>query len=139
LPQILETGMTFFCRKSLLVLNFSIFCLLFSTALKAEENGENKHESLNPAKIILEHVSDGHEYHFATVNGKSVSIPLPVILYAPGKGFSVFMSSAFHHGRETYKGYMLMSDEFLQQHKLEDAKDASGNLLYKAGKNICGK
>src|SRR6266498_5850789 len=84
-------------RKSMkftLAAVFSLFVLFFSNSLPAQETPskavENKEETgkINPSKIILEHVSDAHEFHFATINKKPVSIPLPVILYSPGKGFS---------------------------------------------------
>jgi F-type H+-transporting ATPase subunit a len=105
--------------KSLLVAAFSLISLLFSPALFAQDgtpkmgqaddssaaSGEKaeagkKGEKLDPSTIILEHVADGHEFHFFTIAKNPVSIPLPVILYspAPGKGWSIFMSSAFQHG-----------------------------------------
>src|SRR5438552_8991990 len=126
--------------KFVLVAIFSLFVSFFSNNLAAQEtpskSGENKEETgkINPSKIILEHVSDAHEFHFATINNKPVSIPLPVILYSSGKGFSFFMSSAFHHGKEIYGGYLLMTEEFLKKYNLENAKDKSGQPLYKEGK-----
>jgi len=108
--------------------------------LLAQDSGPNAADTgeesgkIEPAKIILEHVSDAHEFHFFNINHKPVSIPLPVILYSPQKGCSVFMSSAFHHGEEIHDSYMLMSEEFLKEHNLENAKDAKGQPLYKEGK-----
>ena len=87
--------------KFFLVAGFSLFLLIFSNGLFAQDSGgnaaENKHESekINPSKIVIEHVSDAHEFHFATIGDKDVTIPLPVILYSPEKGFSIFMSSRF--------------------------------------------
>jgi F-type H+-transporting ATPase subunit a len=37
-----------------------------------------------------------------------VTIPLPVLLYSPQKGFSAFMSSAFEHGHKEVDGYKLV-------------------------------
>jgi F-type H+-transporting ATPase subunit a len=37
----------------------------------------------------------------------AVSVPLPVILYTEGRGFTAFLSSHFHHGRDSYQGYKL--------------------------------
>ena len=45
------------------------------------------------------------------------TIPLPVILYSPQKGFAVFMSSQFEHGEKTYKGYDLLTDEKIYRNK----------------------
>ena len=109
--------------KSLLVAVFSLFTLLFSTTAKAGEpthegageKHEVKEEKLDPAKIILDHIKDAHEFHFFTIENKEnphesfhASIPLPVILYSPTQGLSVFSSSRFgHSGEEEYNGYKL--------------------------------
>lgn len=137
-------GMGLRSSESILVAIFSLFFLLAAVDVfsqtesneaaggkKAEYKSENDDKKLDPAKVILEHVSDGHDYHFMTVNGHPVSIPLPVILYQPGRGVSIFMSSKFHHGEVVYKGYRLMNDEYLEAHHLKDAK---GNPLFKSGK-----
>ena len=95
--------------KSFTVAAFSIFSLLLSVPAMAQPHeGDKTHETagekegghdadgkekLNIGEVIFEHVLDGHEFHFF-----GVSIPLPVMLYSPQKGFSTFMSSAFHHG-----------------------------------------
>jgi len=125
--------------KFFLVAGFSIFLSIFSNDLFAQDSGanaaENKQESekINPSKIILEHVLDAHEFHFATIGDKPVSIPLPIILYSPQKGFSTFMSSRFEHGHAAYDGYVLMSEDYMKEHHLEDAKDAKSKPLYKEG------
>lgn len=92
--------------KSLLVAVFSGFLLMISSvAIAGEEEG--KGGKLNPAEVIIEHISDGHEFHFFSLGDFHATIPLPVILYSPQKGFDIFMSSKFHHGHEAYKGYKL--------------------------------
>ncbi len=118
-----------------MVAAFSLFMIFFSNVSMAQ-NGEEKKEpkKLDPAKIIMEHVSDGHEFHFATFKGHHVTIPLPVILYSPSKGFSVFMSSAFDHGKEIHDGYRLLEEDFLEEHKLNEIKDAKGRPVFAAGK-----
>jgi len=127
--------------KSLLVAVFSLNLLFAPLLLVAQDSGaqtgsenEPAKERLNPANIIVEHVSDAHEYHFATVGKKPVTIPLPVILFQPGKGVSSFMSSEFHHGEEVHEGYRLLTEEFMKEHKLDEVKDAKGQPVYKAGK-----
>jgi F-type H+-transporting ATPase subunit a len=91
------------------------------------ETGRKEAAKLDPAKIILEHVGDGHEFHFFTFHQKPVSIPLPVILYSAEKGWSVFMASRFEHGHQTYNGYRLLNEEYIEGNKL-DAK------IYKPGR-----
>ncbi|MES2847712.1 MAG: F0F1 ATP synthase subunit A [Bacteroidota bacterium] len=109
--------------KSILVAVFGLFILLFSNNLTAQEHPhepvaeghEAKEEKLDPAKIILDHIKDAHEFHFFTLENKEnphesfhATIPLPVIVYQPGKGVSVFSSSKFGHGgHEEYNGYKL--------------------------------
>src|SRR5690242_14014524 len=125
--------------KFFLVAGFSLLMIFFSNMLFAQDSGanaaENKQESekINPSKIILEHVSDAHEFHFATVDDKPISIPLPIILYSPQKGFSTFMSSRFEHSHAAYDGYVLMSEDYMKEHHLEEAKDTKGQPLYKEG------
>jgi F-type H+-transporting ATPase subunit a len=113
------------CLKSLLVAAFSLCCLFFSTGLKAGEGAPK----LDPSKIILEHVGDGHEFHFFSIGKQPYTLSLPVILYSPvaGKGWSLFMSGAFDHGHTEHAGYRLLDDEFMEEHKLDDKS-------YKAGK-----
>ena len=95
--------------KSLLVAAFSLVSLFFFNISQAQDSPGGANEAdrkeapkLDPAKIILEHVGDGHEFHFFTFHKKPVTIPLPVILYSPERGWSVFMSSRFEHGEQTY-------------------------------------
>lgn len=103
--------MSFRAFKSLMVAAFSVFCLVFSTPVRAG-GGEGEGARFDPGKEMLEHIADAHEFHFFTIQKKDghdfhATLPLPVILYSPQRGLDVFMSSKFHHGTETYKGYKL--------------------------------
>jgi F-type H+-transporting ATPase subunit a len=93
-----------------------------------EETAKKEAPSLDPSKIILEHVGDGHEFHFFTFHKKPVSIPLPVILYSPEKGWSLFMSSRFEHGHEVYNGYRLIEEEYADEHKLDPKVFKTGRI-----------
>jgi F-type H+-transporting ATPase subunit a len=101
--------------KSLLVAAFGLFLLTFSMpsfASDAPGHEAGAHEAgapkaINPSEVIMEHITDGHEFHFFTLGDFHATIPLPVILYSPERGLSVFMSSAFHHGHEAHNGYKL--------------------------------
>ncbi len=115
--------MTFKRLKSLVVAVFSLSMLFFSNVSlaqdtgdtlddrlkdnKIEEQGQTNEKDFDAAEVIMEHIKDGHEFHFATVGEKHVTIPLPVIVYASGRGLDMFMSSKFHHGHEAYHGYKL--------------------------------
>lgn len=100
--------------KSLLVACFSLFWVLIS--LPAAANEEVAGEKLNPAKVIMEHIQDSHEFHFFTLKKADgtefhATIPLPIILYSKEKGLSVFSSSKFHHGHEVFNGYKMEHDK----------------------------
>lgn len=108
-----------------MVAGFSVFCMLFFGNMQAQEADHAGHGGHAPQaqaeekkgfdanKVIFEHVLDAHEFHFLTYTDREgkehhLSVPLPVILYSPQKGFSCFMSSAFHHGEEEVNGYRLV-------------------------------
>lgn len=106
--------------KTILVLVFSAILLLTShkvmaqgnEAKSAEEAGTEQKEGFNAKEVIFSHIMDSHEFHFLEFKGSDgqkhpVSIPLPVILYSPQKGLSVFMSSAFEHGEKEVNGYKI--------------------------------
>ncbi|MBL0356180.1 MAG: F0F1 ATP synthase subunit A [Chitinophagaceae bacterium] len=109
--------------KSLLVAAFSTILLFSSSTLMAQNEEHPAQEGYEPAKkegfnakeVIFGHIMDAHEFHFAEYEGSDgtkhpISIPLPVILYAPGKGTSVFMSSKFEHGHAEVDGYKLNAE-----------------------------
>ncbi len=64
-------------------------------------------EGLDIKGEIFGHIRDAHDWHITTIGENHITIPLPVILFQPGKGLDVFMSSAFHHGQESHEGYAL--------------------------------
>lgn len=113
-------GMTHRLIKSFTVAAFSIFLLVFSLPAMADDGGgegEKKEEKLDVGGEIFAHVKDGHEFHFF-----GTSIPLPVILYSPEKGFSTFMSSEFHHGHEAHEGYKILTKENIIELGLDPKK-----------------
>ncbi len=111
---------------------FSLFMLLFAAPsfaqhdqhqpeeMKAEMGNKDseKHaagpKKIDAAEVIMEHIMDNHEYHFADVQGHAVSIPLPILLYSPQRGFTSFMSSKFEHGHKNYNGYKLEHNHIYQ-------------------------
>jgi len=105
--RIIECIQSYLTRCILLI--FFIFGLSISEVFATADPESNKEESeeLNVGELIFEHVLDAHDWHILTWKGHHVSIPLPVILYSPGKGLEVFMSSQFHHGHAGYNGYKL--------------------------------
>lgn len=67
------------------------------------DGAEPKEEKFNAGKMIVEHITDAHDWHLWGEGESTVAIPLPVILYTD-KGLDVFMSSNFHHGHEKVEG-----------------------------------
>jgi F-type H+-transporting ATPase subunit a len=112
--------------KCLLVAAFSLFFAASFMPVFGQPGEEknasqeaSKKEKFNANEVIFGHILDAHEFHFMDIikNGEKhpVSIPLPVILYSSQRGLDVFISSKFHHGHEPYKGYRLLTDEYLEE------------------------
>lgn len=116
--------------KSFAVASFSLFMILFSnvTLAQQEHHPEQGHPAAEHAaeekkgfdanKVIFDHVLDGHEYHFMDVTGEDghlhpVSLPLPVMLYSPQRGFTAFLSTKFEHGHADYNGYRIVDGKII--------------------------
>ncbi len=98
----------------LLILVFGLSGFVNSSFAQTEENHENvavegaeaAHEEkkgINITELVFGHVSDSHEWHFFSLHGehgheKEIAVPLPVIVYRPGKGLSMFSYGKFHGG-----------------------------------------
>lgn len=86
--------------------------MCFATIAMAQNEGhENTHdegESFVAGEFIMHHIADANEIHFFGDENHPLgnySIPLPIIIYVPGKGFDVFMSSAFHAEHDSEGGH----------------------------------
>ena len=119
--------------KSILVAVFSLFLAFSATQVNAQEAHEGTHEvveeKLDPAKIIMDHIKDAHEFHFFDVGDFHATIPLPVILYSPTKGTSIFSSSRFEHGHAAYDGYRMEEGQIV-------AEDGSAVYDFSLTKNV---
>src|SRR5690606_9113033 len=96
-----------------LTLLLSVLLLALSPSLFAASDEENK------TSFIMHHVKDSHEWHFATFGHTHVTLPLPVIIYSPDRGFEFFMSSDFqdpetHAFGVEHEGYYIDSHDKLQ-------------------------
>lgn len=123
--------------KCLLAAGFSLIFMFFSCLSFAGENGDStakkKPKTFDANEVIFGHISDAHEFHFFSYEsgGKEheVTIPLPVILYSPQRGLSIFMSSRFHHGEELYDGYALLTYHNIETWKLDPTKFRTGQII----------
>jgi F-type H+-transporting ATPase subunit a len=128
--------MSFRRFKGTIVAAFSLLSLFFTLPAVAQQHdasdGETRHEEqvhlegaehegeekFDANEVIFGHVMDAHEFHFFSYKGNDghehhATIPLPVILYSPQKGFSTFMSSRFEHGHATVNGYKLEGNKIV--------------------------
>jgi len=86
---------------------------------------EPKQEKFNAGELIIDHISDSHEWHIAG----TIVVPLPIILYSKERGFDCFFSNKLEHGQKTYNGYMLQHNHIVAVNEMEAvaAQDASVN------------
>ncbi|RAJ04154.1 F-type H+-transporting ATPase subunit a [Chitinophaga skermanii] len=99
---------------------------------KAEASAEAHHEEkkgFDAKEVILGHVKDAHDWHILSIGETHVTVPLPVIMYSPSKGLSVFSSSKFHHGHEAHDGYFLVNSHYIHEHHLEEAGLVEGTII----------
>lgn len=87
----------------LTTLVFLIFSLIVSPLQAADDKESDQPKAYDPIGTVVEHISDANEYHV----WKGVHLPLPVILYAPDKGWDFFLSSKFEHGHKAINRYVL--------------------------------
>jgi F-type H+-transporting ATPase subunit a len=118
-------------RCFLIAIFGSISCLVFGQGEPSTQAHPNE-AAFDANEVIFGHVLDAHEFHFFSfIDGDrkehQAVIPLPVILYSPQKGFSVFMSSRFHNGEATFKGYSLITEGKLK--KLDPKKFHAGQIV----------
>ncbi len=116
--------------KSLLVAIFSLFLLsIADSAFAQDDHAATNHAQqaieakkdkpvFDANKVIFGHIMDAHEFHFLTYKGSDgqdhhVSIPLPVLLYSPQKGWSFFNYSKFHHGEHEVDGYKVQEGKIV--------------------------
>ena len=101
--------------KPFLLLFSVVFLFSFSAFSQAGNESENamqkeepKSEKFNAGELIIDHITDSHEWHIAG----HIAVPLPVVLYSSIKGLSVF-SSARLEGGEVYNGYKLIKNDIV--------------------------
>ncbi|MBL7893074.1 MAG: F0F1 ATP synthase subunit A [Bacteroidia bacterium] len=106
----------------------TICAFVFSLAFgNTEEIAKEK--KFNPGELIMDHIGDAHDWHLWGEGDNATSIPLPVIIYSRERGLDLFLSSNFHHGHKTYKGYKLEHNHVLAVNETEavDAHEATVN------------
>jgi len=124
-----------FSAKRFLLFLFCSLSLAFSTGItRAAEHG--KKEKFKPGPLILHHVVDAHDWHFATIGNTHYTIYLPVIVYRPSAGLEIFSAAKLHgHGSEAeahveHLGYHLNADDKLVR------KDGAALYDFSITKNV---
>lgn len=100
-----------------------------NTVATAEATAQTEKGGFDANKVILEEIKDSHIWHFFSFNGHPVEIALPVILYVPKQGFSMFFASRFHHGETPYEGFQLMTEEFISHYHLSENTYFPGRII----------
>ena len=93
--------------KQIRSLLFLLMVVLLPMQLHAADEGHGG--ELNIPEIVLEHLSDAYEWHIASYEGKSLHIPLPIIVRSDATGEWTFCTAgslpepfyfdATHHGK----------------------------------------
>jgi F-type H+-transporting ATPase subunit a len=134
------------CFKSFTVAAFSLFCLINYSPVSAQEGHEKPGQPVKQAdekkkpklfdanEVIFGHIMDAHEFHFLSWKSDDgvkhhATIPLPVILYSPERGITSFLSSKFHHGEHNYKGYSILTEQKIEEWKLDPKKFNIGQIV----------
>jgi F-type H+-transporting ATPase subunit a len=85
----------------LAIKKYIIFTLVLSLSVVqfsygSEEGAASKETEFDASEMIMHHIGDSHEWHFATIGETHLTIPLLVILFNPEtNGLDVFCSSDF--------------------------------------------
>jgi F-type H+-transporting ATPase subunit a len=78
------------------------------------DHSDAHHEDFSAGDMIMEHIRDAHDWHLWGDHDNAVSIPLPIIAYIPGEGITMFSSSHFHHGHDSYEGLFLDGQKLIR-------------------------
>ncbi len=123
MPDFITLFNIFSVRKTLFSFVLSSFLIVSTFANHSSGEGEiaaghpkaaqeasashDKPTKYDPGKMIMDHVTDAHDWHLFGEGHDAVSISLPVILYVKSTGFVTFSSSNFQHGHAAYDGFEL--------------------------------
>ncbi len=95
----------------------------------SETPGEEK-KGINITELVFGHVSDSHEWHLWSIKNEkeegeetTVALPLPMILFEPGKGFSFFLSNHFEEWQKSADGHTNISNSYNGYHLEMDMKE----------------
>ena len=114
----------------------ALLTIVLSSAM-VPENANSRKKEKNPVtqkhtpkpfdarEVIMDHVLDSYEWHLFTYKNFHCSIPLPVILYSKDKGLHIFLSTKFHHGQSSYKGFWISQTDKYHGKIVEEMPDGT--------------
>lgn len=85
-------------KKHLLIL-LTMICTLLPLSARAEEESQ-----FDMQKYIFAHIEDSYEWHVTDIKGKTIAIPLPVIVFSRSSGWHCFSFRHLEEG-EAYEGF----------------------------------
>ena len=86
-----------------------ILVLLLAVLPLCAQAQESDEVDLDIQEYLMGHVGDAYEWHITTVNGKPVSIPLPVIVRSKTTGWHCFSSKHLEEG--AHEGFYISTSE----------------------------
>lgn len=105
----------------------------FATANEGHDphanGGHEEKKGFNAKEVILGHVKDAHDWHLLSMGDLHVTLPLPVIIYNPARGTSMFSSSRFQHGHAAYDGYRIVDAHYLEANHLDHRQYTEGKII----------
>lgn len=98
--------------KAKLLQIFLLVSLTLGFAAKADDHEAPSENNFDISTLIFHHISDSHEWHFATIGHTHLSLNLPVILWSADRGLEVFSFANLKghgegHGPVEYSGYIV--------------------------------
>jgi F-type H+-transporting ATPase subunit a len=119
-----------FLAKRLFLALLSLFIVVNTTFASGANEEDGK---FDPGSMIMHHIADSHEWHFATIGHSHITLPLPIILYSSDRGLEMFSSSKFYnaeHQLDEYNGYKLDHDH------IEPTEEGRSVLDFSITKNV---
>ncbi|ATA74824.1 F0F1 ATP synthase subunit A [Capnocytophaga canis] len=113
-----------------IIQKFVLFLLFFIPfqGFSSDAN-KDKEEAFDPVSMIMHHISNSHEFHITDFQGKSISMPLPVILWTDN-GLITFMSSEFHHDNDGKVVVEKKGMKFARFHEVIHYTNPDGSLSF---------
>ncbi|MCW3123134.1 MAG: atpB [Flavipsychrobacter sp.] len=95
-------------------------------------------KGINITELVFDHVSDSHEWHLFSLKNadgshRPVAMPLPMIIYRPGTGLSVFSSSHFEEWHEGAEGTKISNEHegvYIEKRMKEKVLAKDGSKVY---------